>query len=305
VENRHEYFGIPMILPNVSLREWNSWQVGGTAEFFCQPEDITQVREALQFAQAQGKKITVLGHGSNVLISDSGIKGLVLSTRKLNRMFSEVKNERLIIEAESGVPKSEILKVFLKYQLPPALFLAGIPGNVGGGVVMNAGVSENFVPREFVEITDWIEVIRFDGKVDRIEAQNLKWSYRHCEGWQPGIILKVGLSWDHQPKSSINVQVREANQLRLSKQPLDMPSCGSVFINPKNAKAAQLIDSCGLKGYTIGGAQVSMKHANFIVNLGHATAKEMNEVITHVQKTVLEKTGISLRTEVIRLGEWT
>ncbi|MFZ4404354.1 MAG: hypothetical protein ACOYOK_09665, partial [Pseudobdellovibrionaceae bacterium] len=130
-------------------------------------------------------------------------------------------------------------------------------------------------------------------------------TYRHSNGWKPGYILRVGLAWPLEPDDTILDKVRKANQLRLSKQPLDKPSCGSVFINPVGHKAGQLIEQCGLKGFTIGGAQVSQKHSNFIVNIGKASASDMWQVILHVQKVVEEKTSVQLRTEVVLMGEWT
>jgi UDP-N-acetylmuramate dehydrogenase len=289
---------------NVSLSPYTSWLVGGPAEHFCLPTSLSEVEEALQFCKREGMPFSVLGGGSNVLISDSGIPGLTIGLKNLSGAQTKVEEGRLSIEALSGTSKSELLKIFLKNKLPPALFLAGLPGDVGGGVVMNAGVAESFVPREFVEITDWIDVLRPNGSMQRLKKDELKWNYRHCEGWQPGIILKVGMSWKNIPDDSILVQVKSANHTRLSKQPLDMPSCGSVFVNPPGHKAAMLIDSCGLKGYTFGRAQVSLKHANFIVNLGGATGKEIWSVILHVKKTVKDQTGVDLKTEVVRLGKW-
>ena len=211
---------------------------------------------------------------------------------------------KIFIECLSGTAKSELLKIFLKYQLPPALFLAGLPGDVGGGVVMNAGVAELFNPQEFMEMVDWLEVLKDHGAIERYEKKPLTISYRHCDGWQPGIVTKVGLSWSLEKDPAILQKVREANKIRLSKQPLDRPSCGSVFRNPPGHKAAQLIDQAGLKGFRIGDAQVSLKHANFIVNLGSATAADTWKVIQYVQQVVLALKNVTLNTEVVRLGEW-
>lgn len=288
----------------VSLRPYTSWLIGGPAEFFCLPATLDEVKEAQAFAHKNSLSITVLGGGSNVLIADPGIPGLTICLKNFNKHQLHRSSDELQIEADSGVSKSELLKIFLKEKLAPALFLAGLPGDVGGGIVMNAGVAENFRPREFVEITKWIDVLKPDGKVTRYEASALNWNYRHCHGWEPGIIVKVSLGWTLEPQLDILEKVREANRVRLSKQPLDMPSCGSVFVNPVGMKAAQLIDSCGLKGFQIGEAQVSKKHANFIVNLGSATAEDTWLVIEHVKKEVLRQKNVSLQTEVVRLGVW-
>ncbi len=292
------------ILKNVSLAQYTSWMIGGEAEQFCLPINLSQLKEALLFAKSKQLPVTVLGGGSNVLISDQGIKGFTICLRRLTEITSEVKDGKIFIECLAGTAKSELLKVFLKNQLGPALFLAGLPGDVGGGVVMNAGVAEMFEPREFMELVDAIEVMTVDGEIKNLKKSELKVSYRHTDGWQPHLVVKTYISWPYVQNTGILAQVREANKVRLSKQPLDLPSCGSVFKNPEGHKVAQLIDSCGLKGFRIGDAQVSLKHANFIVNLRKASATDTWNLILHVQKTVKEKTAVDIHTEVIRLGVW-
>lgn len=292
------------ILEKHNLAQYTSWLIGGDADFFCLPTTEDELREALKFANEKKLAVTVLGGGSNVLVSDRGIRGLTICLRRFSRIESKVENDRLHITCLAGTAKSELLKTFLKYRLAPALFLAGLPGDVGGGVVMNAGVAEAYEPREFMEMVDRIEVMTAAGEIKAMPKSDLKIQYRHTDGWQPHIVISAHISWPLQSDDSILQKVRDANKVRLSKQPLDMPSCGSVFKNPEGHKVAQLIDSCGLKGTRFGEAQVSLKHANFIVNLGQATAADTWNLILHVQKTVKEKTGISINTEVIRLGEW-
>jgi UDP-N-acetylmuramate dehydrogenase len=292
------------ILSNVNLAQYTSWLIGGIAEHFCLPLNVEQLQQALKHAEAQQLPITILGGGSNVLISDHGIKGLTICLRRFSEINHEIRDGKIFINCLAGTSKSELLKVFLKNQLAPALFLAGLPGDVGGGVVMNAGVAENFYPREFMELVDSIEVMTLKGEVKKLNKSDLKVKYRHTDGWQPNILVSAQISWPLEPNTEIMAKVREANKIRLSKQPLDMPSCGSVFKNPEGYKVAQLIDQCGLKGFTIGEAQVSEKHANFIVNLGKATAVDTWNLILHVQKTVKEKTNIDIYTEVVLLGDW-
>lgn len=290
------------IQENISLAPYTSWQIGGPARYFARPKSLEEIKEAQTWARAENLKVHWLGDGSNVLVADDGLHGLVIVLDQFKSMQVE-DGPRLKLTADAGVGKNELLKVFLKYKLAPALFLAGIPGSVGGGVVMNAGVAEQFKPREFVEITDWVEILTPDGQIIRKEAKELHWSYRHCSGWQPGMIVRAGLSWPNEPDPTILEQVRAANKLRSTKQPLELPSCGSVFVNPPGHKSAQLIDSCGLKGYTVGGAQVSLKHANFIVNVGNAKAADVAAVIKHVQQTVKAAKGVELNTEVIQLRD--
>ena len=292
------------ILKNVKLAPYTSWLIGGPAEFFCLPADVEQLKAALQYAAENHLKTTVLGGGSNILISDLGIKGLTICLRRFTEINSEIRDNKIFIDCLAGTAKSELLKLFLKHKLAPALFLAGLPGDVGGGIVMNAGVAEMFEPREFMELVDSVEVMTETGDIKILEKSGLKISYRHTTGWQPHILIRAKLSWSYKQDEQILTKVRDANRVRLSKQPLDLPSCGSVFQNPEGHKAAQLIDSCGLKGFQIGQAQVSIKHANFIVNVGNASATDTWNLILHVQKTVKEKTNADLTTEVKRIGEW-
>ncbi len=292
------------LLSNIALADYTSWQVGGAAEFFCMPENIDQMKSAIEYAHTRRLPISIIGGGTNVLVSDQGIRGLTICLKKFSQYNVIEDQNNLVIDCLSGTGKSELLKIFLKYKLAPALFLAGLPGDVGGGVVMNAGVAESHQPREFMELVDWIEVMKTNGTVEHINKSALKIKYRHTDGWQPHIITKVRLRWPLNPDPDILKKVRDANKIRLSKQPLDMPSCGSVFKNPEDFKAAQLIDQCGLKGFQIGDAQVSLKHANFIVNLDKATAKDIWSVIIHVQKTVEKLKNVKLTTEVVRLGDW-
>lgn len=292
------------VLQNHNLAEYTSWLIGGNADYFCLPANYDELREALMFAKEKNLSVTILGGGSNVLVSDEGIGGLTICLKKLSGVVTTISGDRLFLDCLAGTSKSELLKVFLKHQLPPALFLAGLPGDVGGGVVMNAGVAEMFQPREFMELVDSIEVMAANGEVKNLNKADLKVSYRHTDGWQPNIVVRAKLSWPLEKDPEVLNKVREANKIRLSKQPLDKPSCGSVFKNPPGYKVAQLIDSCGLKGYTVGGAQVSPKHANFIVNLGNAKAQDVWTVILHVKGAVKSKTGVDIQTEVVRLGRW-
>ena len=292
-----------------ALAPMTSWQVGGPAEFYAEPKNLEELKACVQWARDNRHPITVLGGATNVLVADDGIDGLVICLRKFSGIKSEVvvrgSKSMFYLECWAGTSKSDLLKTFLRQKLAPALFLAGLPGDVGGGIVMNAGVGEALMPREFVEITEWVEVLRSENlQIDRIKKADLKWAYRHCEGWQPGLITRVGLVWANEPDPQVLEKVRQANHMRLSKQPLDMPSCGSTFINPPGHKAGQLIEMAGLKGLTIGQAQVSKKHANFIVNLGGAKAADIHKVIRHVEKTVHEKSGVQLKTEVVYLGRW-
>ncbi len=259
------------------------------------------------WADQNAKPYTVLGGGSNVLISDQGIEGLVICTRLLGAVSVDESADRITVLSEAGASKSEVLKPFLRAKLAPALFLCGLPGDMGGGVVMNAGVSEKIVPREFVEFVDWFEVIRLEKgqPVRKIwKREEVAWHYRHSEGWEPGVISRVQVSWPNTPDPEIPNKVKQATRNRLAKQPLNLPSCGSVFKNPPGNSSGALIEQAGLKGFRIGDAQVSEKHANFIVNVGQARASDILKVIEHVRDTVKTQFSVELKPEVRILGKW-
>ncbi len=300
----------PSLIPNfirenVSLKIMNSWQVGGSAEYLCTPTSLDELKAALKWCLATNLPYQVLGGGTNVLISDRGLRGLTFQLSRLSQIEVKKTENEITFVCLAGTPKADLLKQLLKFKLEPALFIAGIPGSVGGGVAMNAGVGENIEPREFVEIVDWIEVLKLPSfEFKRYEKTELKWSYRHCSGWQEGIISRVGIKLANEVKPTILERVRIANRERGLKQPLNLPNCGSVFRNPQGEKAGRLIETAGLKGHSIGGARVSEKHANFIVNTGKATATDISELIAYIQKEVERRFEVELQTEVVKLGEF-
>lgn len=300
-----------LIQKEIDLKKFTHWKVGGQAQFFASPETVEEIQFCISWAYKNQLPLTYLGQGSNVLVSDKGIKGLVLCTKRMQGLEILSEDNDLRIFCQAGVLKYKLMRLFLKYKLNPAFFLSGIPGDVGGGIVMNAGISENFKPREFVEIVESFDVLKWKENHNKLEFEvktykvdDITWSYRHCSGWQPGFIISAILKWPMQENLEIADQVKQAMDTRRLKQPLDKPSCGSVFVNPPHHKSGALIESCGLKGFSIGGAQVSNKHANFIVNTGNATASDVHQVITHVKNTVLKEHQIELHTEVVYLGDW-
>lgn len=291
------------IRQNEPLKNRNWWRVGGLADYFCQPENPSQLREALKWAEQNNQAFTILGGGTNVLISDEGVEGLVISTKKLNHYSFETTQKDLLIECETGTLKSQLMKIFKTHKLAPALFLSGLPGDVGGGVVMNAGVSRPFKPSEFSEIVKSFEVMTAENST-HYHRENIKWSYRKTTGWEKGVIYKVQFEWPLKRVEDLNEQIKMELQRRRATQPLDQASCGSVFKNPHPQSAGELIEKSGLKGLKIGAAQVSQKHGNFIVNLGGAKALDVHNLIQEVYKKVYDKFAVSLETEVHYMGRW-
>ncbi len=296
------------VLSEVSLKELTWWKIGGAAEHFATPRTLEDLKSLLVLAHKNSWPVVPLGGGSNVLISDEGIKGLVIHMKELKKIDHEIRDQKIFIKTLAGTPKSELLKIFLKNKLSPALFLCGLPGDVGGGVVMNAGVSELMEPREFNELVDAVTVLRIENSecvLRRFEKSEIQWSYRKSLGWKPGVIAEVEISWPMTPDLSVMGRVKEATRVRLSKQPLEFPSCGSVFKNPPRQSAGSLIEKAGLKGFKIGEVEVSEKHANFIVNKKSlAKAKDARLLIEHIQSVVLQKFGIELQPEVQFLGRF-
>ena len=293
-----------VIKPDYPLSDLNSWKVGGKADFFCEPETKEDVFWALKWAKEQNQALTFLGQGTNVLISDKGVRGLTIRLSKLKGIKSYKEKGHLHIKALAGTPKADIMRVFTQHLLAPALFLCGLPGDVAGGVVMNAGVGQDIVPKEFKDIVVQVTVIR-DNKTIVVPKTDIKWGYRFSKGWGPGLIYEVNLSWPIKPLPALHSRLREMALKRVKSQPLQSLSAGSVFKNPaEGEKAGALIEECGLKGQKKGQAQVSKKHGNFILNTGGAKAEDMHRLIQLMQDKVQEKHNIWLEPEIQYIGEW-
>ena len=286
-----------------NLRLWNFWQVGGASDYFCEPKNKEEIQEALLWAKEQNQPVSILGKGTNVLISDEGIKGLVICTSQLQKVESKEEESVLKISAESGLLKSKLMTVFRKYQLPPALFLSGLPGDVGGGIAMNAGVGGNSHPKEFSEIAVAFDTITTEG-LQSYRKEDIEWKYRSTQGWE-GVIYKIHFEWPLEKKEEgIHQSIKEALKKRRATQPLDQLSCGSVFKNPYPRFAGELIEKSGLKGFQKGEACISEKHGNFIINQGKASAKDIDYLIQRIKKEVKKNFNIDLETEVRYLGRW-
>ena len=287
-----------------NLKKWSWWRVGGNADYFCQPANKEELKEALLWAEKQSLSVTALGSGTNVLISDAGVEGLVISMEKLSRLDFHLEGKTLKIKAEAGVLKSRLMMVFQKYTLAPALFLSGLPGDIGGGLVMNAGISADIYPKEFSQIVHDFEVMNAQ-EFKLYNQKDIAWGYRYTSGWEKGLIYRVSFQWPLEPIKDLNTKIKDLLKKRRKSQPLGEASCGSVFKNPHPQFAGKLIEDSGLKGLRKGDAFISKKHGNFIINAGQARATDIDSLIKTVQKTVKEKFGIFLKKEVHYLGRWT
>lgn len=273
-----------------------SWHVGGPAEVFFNPrnrEDLAAFLKTL----ASDVPIQWIGLGSNLLIRDGGLKGVVISTHgTLDRLDRLNQNQ---VYGEAGVACARIAKQCVKWGLGPAEFFAGIPGTLGGALAMNAGAFGGETWRHVVEV----ETIDRHGQVRTRAASEFQWSYRQVTPPAEGEWFVAARLTFERNKATHDAQIRELLERRKAAQPIGEWSCGSVFTNPPGDHAARLIDTAGLKGFRIGDAAVSEKHANFIINHGKATAADLERLIQHVQNTVEQVHGVKLHPEVRVVGE--
>ncbi len=283
------------VLHNEPLAKHTSWRVGGPADVFFKPQDVNDLSAFLRSLDAN-TPIQWIGLGSNLLVRDGGIRGVVIATLGA---FTELKqmgdND---VWAGSGVTCAKIAKQCVKWGLGAAEFFAGIPGTVGGALAMNAGAFGGDTWRHVIEV----ETIDVQGIVRRRPASDYQASYRHIEGPTNEWFLAARLHFESRTDVS-EIEIRALLARRKATQPIGEWSCGSVFTNPPGDHAARLIEAAGLKGFRIGGALVSEKHANFIINDGTATADELERMIEHVRATVAREQGVTLTPEVRIVGE--
>ena len=283
-------------MENEPMARYTSWRVGGLADRVYKPSSIEDVQAYLQSLPAD-EKVLWLGLGSNVLIRDGGIRGSVINTRGCLKQMLLSDSEGLYVEA--GVPCAHVAKFAADNNLLNAEFLAGIPGTMGGALAMNAGAFGG----ETWGLVNKVLLINRRGELIERKAGEFDVSYRHVllakDEWFVACYLKMPAGDNEQGREKI----RELLAARAASQPTNKPSCGSVFKNPTDDYAARLIELSGLKGKQVGGAQVSTKHANFILNTGHATASDIEQLMNHVKKAVLEQHGVELEAEVRVIGE--
>ncbi|MBT5470668.1 MAG: UDP-N-acetylmuramate dehydrogenase [Nitrospina sp.] len=293
------------VLQDELLASHTSIQIGGPADVLIYPEDTRDIQTILK---NRGKTpIYILGEGSNLLASDRGIRGIVIS---LKECFKEIKRplffkkeegqRRAVIKVGAGAEMSYLAKHAARFSLTGIEQLVGIPGSLGGSVVMNAGaegVEIGSVLRSVTRITR-------NGDIETLKREDLTFEYRKTIfPDEAGIIIEAEIELEEGDRSEIMATMDRHLSRRSQTQPLTIPNSGSIFKNPEGDAAGRIIESIGLKGYSIGKAGVSIRHANFIVNKGGASAKDVTQLIKHIQKEVKEKTNIDLQTEIVILGD--
>ncbi|CAA9890043.1 UDP-N-acetylenolpyruvoylglucosamine reductase [Candidatus Methylobacter favarea] len=284
------------LLKNATLAKYTSWRVGGPADQLYMPFDRLDLCEFFK-TLPESEPVLWMGLGSNLLIRDGGIRGTVINTRSRLKEMRLAGNASVYVEA--GVPCAHVARFCGEHGLTGAEFLAGIPGTMGGALKMNAGAFGG----QTWNIVNQVEMINASGKVTVRNPQDFKISYRSVKGMVKEWFLAAHLTLQSGDVAASQQKIRELLEQRARTQPTNQPSCGSVFKNPEGDYAARLIEQTGLKGFTIGGAQVSEKHANFIVNVGKATAADIEALINYVQMKVKEHKGVELQAEVCIVGE--
>ncbi len=284
------------VIRNAPMRDYTTLKLGGPADYLAFPSSPEELAALFAEAELAGLPVTVIGHGSNLLVLDGGIRGLVI---RIGNKMNGITAEGRTIRAQAGALLGSVAAAAAEAGLTGLEFASGIPGTVGGGIRMNAGAYDG----EMSQIVESVTGVLRDGSTVTLGQEELDFRYRHSAvGGLRLTITEAVFSLKEGVREEIRARMAELNARRAEKQPLDLPSAGSTFKRPDGHFAAALIDQCGLKGYTVGGAKVSTKHAGFLVNTGDSAADYL-KLLRTVQRIVEERTGILLEPEIRILGE--
>lgn len=285
------------VLCDELMSNHTTFRIGGPADWLVLPKSVEEITAVLAAAKAESVPVTVLGRGSNVLVADKGIRGLVL---RLGKYMSGIRHDGLTIYAGAGASLGDVSRYAAKLSLTGLEFAIGIPGTIGGAVFMNAGAYEG----EMRQVVSAVTALCPDGGLTRYCCEELDFGYRHSIfSDNQSLICEVELQLAPGDAVAIRTKMDECTFRRNTRQPVELPSAGSVFKRPPGYYAGTLIEQTGLKGLTIGGAQVSEKHAGFIVNIGGATARDVLALIREVQQRVYKKFSVRLEPEIRQIGE--
>lgn len=292
-----EKISLEDVLRNEMMSKHTSFKIGGPADILVKPKRVEEVSYALDLCIDNNIDFLVIGNGSNLLVRDKGIRGVVI---KIADNFNDVKIEGNKVKAQAGVLLSTLSKIILKESLEGFEFASGIPGTLGGAITMNAGAYGG----EMKDVVTGATVIDNNGKIIYLNKEELGLGYRTSVVQKKDyIVLEVDMEFEKGDYNEIKSAIDDLTKKRTTKQPLHLPSAGSTFKRPEGYYAGKLIQDTGLKGVRVGDAQVSTLHSGFIVNLGKATAEDVFNLIKLVQKVVKDKFGVELETEVRILGE--
>lgn len=298
IEELTELLGNDRVLTNEPMSRHTTFRIGGPADLFLLPNTVEEIKKIREICIQEQESYFILGNGSNLLVSDSGFRGVIIQTY---RNLAQIQVEEDCIRAQAGALLSGIAQAAKAASLTGFEFAAGIPGTLGGAVVMNAGAYGG----EMKDVLKEATVLDSEGQIRRIPAGKLSMGYRTSVIKEAGyMVLEAVISLKKGDPDQIRETMKDLTQRRISKQPLEYPSAGSTFKRPEGYFAGKLIMDSGLRGFTHGGAQVSEKHCGFVINTGGATARDVCELMEHVQKTVYEKYNVKLEPEVKFLGDF-
>lgn len=292
------FAGQGALLTEELLSSHTTFRVGGKADAFLSVQNEEQIKHAIKVCEKYQVPFFVLGNGSNLLVSDDGYRGLVIA---IGNDMAEVTIEGNSVTAQAGALLGSVSQAAAKSGLSGMEFASGIPGTIGGAIVMNAGAYDG----EMKNIVTQVKVLTREGEILTLSNEELEFGYRMSRVKKEKlIVLSVTMLLEKKEQSAIYEKMNDFSQRRREKQPLEYPSAGSTFKRPEGMFAGKLIMDAGLRGYTVGDAQVSEKHCGFVINRGNATAKEVRTVIKDVQEKVKETFGVELETEVIFVGDF-
>ena len=285
------------ILIDEPMSRHTTFRVGGPADFFVTPKAKEEVRNVIRICKEAGMPYYIIGNGSNLLVSDAGYRGVIV---QIYKEMNEVKVEGDLVKAQAGALLSGIAAKALGAELSGFEFASGIPGTIGGACVMNAGAYGG----EMKDVLESVTVLTGEGKIIELGRNELELGYRTSVIAKKGyIVLGAVLKLERGDGEKIKTYMDELKEKRVTKQPLEYPSAGSTFKRPEGYFAGKLIEDAGLRGFQVGGAQVSEKHCGFVINRDHATAADIMELMRQVQIRVKENSGVDLEPEVKRLGD--
>ncbi|MCI9140581.1 UDP-N-acetylmuramate dehydrogenase [bacterium 1XD42-8] len=286
------------ILLKEPMKRHTTFRIGGEADFYLKPNGIEEMAKLIKYCNSINMEYCIIGNGSNLLVGDEGYRGAIIQVFD-NKNHLRIEGKKII--AGAGALLSQIANFAWENELTGMEFAAGIPGTIGGAVVMNAGAYGS----EMKEIVTKVEAVTGNGEIIFLTEEELGFGYRmSIFKKRPLIAMEVTLELEKGEKSMIKARMNELKEKRVKSQPLEFPSAGSVFKRPEGYYAGKLIMDAGLRGFRVGGAMVSKKHCGFIINVGDASAKDVKDLIGEIQDRVREKFGVMLEPEVCMIGEF-
>lgn len=294
--------GEDRVRKDAPMSEYTTFRIGGPADYLVTPEDETALKAGLDICRDYDMPYYIIGNGSNLLVGDDGYRGVIFHLcRTMEKMTFETSGDKLTMKAGAGCMLSRAAREVSQRGYTGFEFATGIPGSLGGGVAMNAGAYGG----EIVDVIDSVRVMDAAGTIETLTKDQMAMRYRGSRMLDEGlIILDAVFSFEKGDAGKVMARVDELTAQRREKQPIEYPSAGSTFKRPEGYFAGKLIQDCGLKGFHVGDAMVSEKHSGFVINTGHASAKDVTDLIAHVRKCVMDRFGVALEPEIRMIGSF-